>query len=371
MGKKLKKMREKLTNIAAQRTQFAFNLEVCSTNHEEIKKRQTISKINRATIVGRQKETDNIVTLLKSDEEQETLVIPIFGFGGIGKTTLARLLFNDDRIMQDFDLRVWVYVSPHFDLEMIGKSIMSQIKQPVEGLDGLQSVSNCLEETLGGRNCLIVLDDVWESNFFQLNELRLMLSNFKEKSRIRIIVTTRTEEVARNIGTVTPYKLKPLSDDHCWTLFKHIAFQSGFSSREDQNVLDKIGWDIANKCQGVPMAVQALGFMLRNKNVEEWKNVRDSDIWDGSSTTDMLPSLKLSYYRMPDYLKLCFSYCSVFPKGCEIHRGDLIQQWISLGFIPSSPGEHLTLEKTGENYVNKLLEMSFLQYSRLTSSVSD
>ncbi|XP_066355948.1 putative disease resistance protein RGA3 isoform X1 [Miscanthus floridulus] len=369
MGKKLKNMREKLTKIAAQRTQFAFNLDASSTDHEEIKKRQTTSKINRATIVGRQKEKDDIVTLLKSDEEQETLVIPIFGFGGIGKTTLAKLVFNDDQ-MQDFDLRVWVYVSPHFDLEMIGKSIISQFKQPVEGLDGLQSVSNCLEETLGGRSCLIVLDDVWESNFFQLDNLRLMLSNIKEKSKIRIIVTTRTEEVARNIGTVTPYKLKPLSDDHCWTLFKHMAFQSGFSCREDKNALDKIGWDIAKKCQGVPMAVQAVGFMLRNKSVEEWRNVRDSDIWDGSSTTDMLPSLKLSYYQMTDYLKLCFSYCSVFPKGCEIHRGDLIQQWISLGFIPSSPGEQLTLEKIGENYVNELLGMSFLQYSRPTSLVT-
>jgi hypothetical protein len=79
---------------------------------------------------------DDIVTLLKSDEEQETLVIPIFGFGGIGKTTLARLIFNDDRML-DFDMRVWVYVSPHFDLEMIGKSIISQIKRSVEGLDGL------------------------------------------------------------------------------------------------------------------------------------------------------------------------------------------------------------------------------------------
>ncbi|CAO2046445.1 unnamed protein product [Urochloa humidicola] len=116
------------------------------------------------------------------------------------------------------------------------------------------------------------------------------------------------------------------------------------------------------------MAAQALGFMLRNKSVEEWKNVRDSDIWSGSSTTDdVLPSLKLSYYQMSPYLKLCFSYCSVFPKGFEIHRGNLIRQWISLGFIPSSPEKHITLEKIGENYVNELLGMSFVQHSRLTS----
>ncbi|CAN6244995.1 unnamed protein product [Urochloa humidicola] len=372
MGTKLKNMREKLSNIAAQRSQFGLVLDTCLTDQEEIKKRQTTSKINGATIVGRQKEKEEIVMLLRlDDDEQEKLVLPIFGFGGIGKTTLAKLVFNDDR-MRIFKLRIWVYVSPHFDLKMIGKSIISQIKGHVEGLDDLQSVSNCLEETLGGRNCLIVLDDVWESNCFQLTELMLMLSNLKEQSKIRIIVTTRTEEVARNICSVAPYKLKPLSDDHCWSLFKHIAFQPGCTLGEDKNLLEKIGWDIAKKCKGVPMAAQAIGFMLHTKALEEWKNVRDSDIWDGSSTTDdVLPSLKLSYYQMPPYLKLCFSYCSVFPKGCEIHRGDLIQQWISLGFIQSSPEKHLTLEKIGENYVNELLGMSFLQYSRLTSVVSD
>jgi hypothetical protein len=271
-------------------------LHTCSTDQEEIKKRQTTSKINRATIFGRQKEKDEIVIrLLKLDDKQEKLVLPIFGFGGIGKATLAKLVFNDNR-KQSFDLRAWVYVSPHFDLIMIGKSIISQIKGHVGGLDDLQSVSICLEGTLGGRSCLIVLDDVWESNCFQLTELMLMLSTCKEQSKIRIIVTTRTEEVARNVCTVTPYKLKPLSDDHCWSLFEHISFQpAGCTLGEDKNVLNKIGWDIVKKCKGVPMAAQALGFMLRTKTVEEWKHVRDSDIWEGSSATDdvLLPDASL------------------------------------------------------------------------------
>ncbi|RLN08606.1 hypothetical protein C2845_PM11G10130 [Panicum miliaceum] len=368
MGRKMKNLREKLTDIAVQRSQFGFTLHTCSTDHEEIKKRETTSKVNRATIVGRQKEKVEIVTLLASNREQKTLVIPIFGFGGIGKTTLAKLVFNDDQ-MQNFDLRAWVYVSPHFDLKMIGKSIISQIKGQVEGLHDLQSVSNSLEEIMCGRSCLIVLDDLWENSCSQLTDLLQMLSHFKKESMIRIIVTTRTEEVARKIGTVTPYKLEPLSDDQCWALFKNISFLPGCPLGEDEkNVMENIGRDIAKKCQGVPMAAQALGYMLRNKAVGEWKSVRDSDIWSGSSTTDdVLPSLKLSYYQMSPYLKLCFSYCSVFPKGFEMHRGNLIQQWISLGFIPPSPEKHITLEKVGENYVNELLGMSFVQYSRLTS----
>ncbi|WVZ74740.1 hypothetical protein U9M48_022888 [Paspalum notatum var. saurae] len=106
MGKRLKNVRENLTKIVAQRTQFGFILDACSssTDQEEIDKRQTTSKINKETIIGRQTEKEEIVKLLKSDDEQ-ALVIPIFGFGGIGKTTLAKLIFNDDR-MQGFDLRI-------------------------------------------------------------------------------------------------------------------------------------------------------------------------------------------------------------------------------------------------------------------------
>ncbi|CAD6343588.1 unnamed protein product [Miscanthus lutarioriparius] len=343
MGKNLKNMREKLADIAAQRTQFGFMLDACSIDEEEIKKRQTTSKINRATIVGRHKEKEEIVTLLNLDDEKETL----FRFESMG------------------------FVSPHFDLRMIGKSIISQIKGQVDCLDDLQAVSNCLEETLDGKSCLIVLDDLWESNCFRLGELMLMLSSFKKESMVRVIVTTRNEEVARNIGTVAPYKLKPLSDDYCWALFRQIAFQSGCTLGEgDTDALESIGQTIAKKCKGVPLAAQALGFMLRTKDVREWENIRDSEIWEGPSTDDVLPSLKLSYYHMPPYLKLCFSYCSVFPKGCEIHRDNLIQQWISLGFIHSNSRKDLTLEKIGENYVNELLGMSFLQYSRITSLIT-
>lgn len=113
------------------------------------------------------------------------------------------------------------------------------------------------------------MDDLRKNNYFQLSDLVLMLSDFKE-SMIRVIVTTRTEEMARKIGIVTPYKLEPLSNYQCWTLFKYIAFLSGCNLGEDEkNVLENIWRDIANKCQGVPMVAQALGFMLRNKAVEE------------------------------------------------------------------------------------------------------
>ncbi|OEL24569.1 hypothetical protein BAE44_0014411 [Dichanthelium oligosanthes] len=145
MGRKLKNVREKLTNIAAQRSQFGFMLDTCSTHQVEINKRQTTSKINRTTIVGRQKEKEEIVTLLKLDDQQETLVLPIFGFGGIGKTTLAKLVFNDDR-MESFDLRITkedtknsMLLSMHDLIHDLARSVLRDELFFVDGQNGYGS----------------------------------------------------------------------------------------------------------------------------------------------------------------------------------------------------------------------------------------
>ncbi|KAJ3693769.1 hypothetical protein LUZ60_009249 [Juncus effusus] len=181
----------------------------------------------------------------------------------------------------------------------------------------------------------------------------------------KIIITTRSENVAALSGAAKSCKLDVLSYDHCWNLFYRRAFTS--ESEKNDKDLSRIGREIVKKCGGVPLAAKSLGYTMRlKKGVDAWLEVRDSDIWwfeekNGSSfKTAMLPLLKLSYYFMPSYLKLCFVYCSIFPKGSEIRKNDLIQQWIALGFIQPTH-EGLSLVKRGEQYVKDLLGMSFLQ----------
>ena len=112
------------------------------------------------------------------------------------------------------------------------------------------------------------------------------------------------------------------------------------------------------------LAAQAVGFMLRSiDDLSVWKEINNSDIWNGSSEdSDMLPSLKLIYDRMPPQLRICFSFCAIFPKGYNIIEDDLVQQWVALGFIKQSEGKE---------YFNKLLGISFLQVSKLHSVCSN
>jgi len=201
---------------------------------------------------------------------------------------------------------------------------------------------------------LIVLDDLWEEKDAELGKLRRMLHVGKKDSMIDVIVTTRNEVIARKVSTSEPYKLQPLKDAICWEIIKKA---SKFEQEHNQEGFKQIGLDIAKKCGGVPLAAQAVGYLLQSKQLSEWIEINNSDIWNEYSEDDVsvLPSLKLTYERMPPQLKVCFSYCAIFEKGHNITEDDLIHQWIALDFIKPS---------MGKKYIRQLLGMSFIQVSK-------
>ncbi|WVZ83206.1 hypothetical protein U9M48_030376 [Paspalum notatum var. saurae] len=361
---KMKKMRQRLEKIKeeAKLDIFNFKADCCSLN-ENVNSRATFSSTSE-DIVGRAMEKETIVSMLTAYSTEEILTVSIYGFGGLGKTTLARLAFNDENVGRVFDYQAWVYVSMKFDLKKIGESILSEIGVGNCGHANLQEVTRHLQRVLAGKKFLVVLDDLWEENGFQLLDLKAMLNGGAKGSKI--IVTTRSEKIASLMHPCMPYKMDVLSDEDCWILFKRRAFVPG---RNDPRI-EGIGRDIVKKCNGVPLSVQALGFTLRFKEgMAAWEAVRDSEIWEIENQI-IMPSLKLSYFMMPCHLRLCFAYCAVFSKGAIIDRDMLIQQWIALGLIQPASGS-LIPEKLGEEYVHELVSMSFLQTLMISSSVAN
>ncbi|KAL2490907.1 putative disease resistance RPP13-like protein 1 [Abeliophyllum distichum] len=292
--------------------------------------------------------------------EGTTSVISIVGTPGIGKTTLAQFIYNDEEVKEHFNLRIWIFVSRVFKAKRIIKAAIessSGNKCDLVDLDGLQCE---LWKSLNDKKYLLVLDDVWTEDQDEWDQLRPMFCCGADGSKV--LVTTCSQKVALVLGNSnTAYRLKGLSEDDCFNIFRKRAF---FTQTEEENSLKLrgVGKELMRKCGGMPLAAKILGGLMRFKREEsEWLYVLNSDLWNlDDYTRKFIPALLLSYLHLPSHLKHCFAFCSIFPKNFEIKREKLIHMWMAQGLI-SSNGGGKQLEDIGDEYFNELLWMSVFE----------
>ncbi|XP_020972725.1 putative disease resistance RPP13-like protein 1 [Arachis ipaensis] len=316
--------------------------------------------------VGRDQEREDIVKLLLDDSNDGKLsVIPIWGMGGIGKTTLAQWVFNDDRVQQKFDVKTWVCVGEEFDVLKVTKTVVEKATSGPCNLNDLDSVQLRLKNELAGKSFLVVLDDMWINNYMAWKKLLTPFQCGTEAGRHggRILVTTRNEKIANMVKSNhhQAHNLSVLNDEDCWSLFANLALLS-----KDRLGFEKVGREIVKKCKGLPLAVQTLGSLLSTKDDErDWNDILNNEIWEFSEEeSEILPALRISYYHLPSYLKRCFVYCSLYPKDYEFDRDELMLLWMAEGLL-QQPRSGSTLEEVGYEYFNDLASRSFFQPSNI------
>ncbi|KAL7137587.1 hypothetical protein ABFS83_10G103000 [Erythranthe nasuta] len=323
--------------------------------------RETGSILNESRyIYGREEDAEKIVDILVNqvvNGNEEISVQRIVGVGGLGKTTLAQLVYNDPRVVEHFDKLIWVCVSNDFDQKTLVKGMIESGGGSASDLVHLDALQRGLWELLNNKMYLLVLDDVWNDDQEKWSELRNVLACGRSGSSI--IVTTRLKKVADIMGTLAPHYLKGLSDEHCWMLMRERAFGH---EKQEYPSLEAIGKQIVSKCAGVPLAAKALGGLLRFKRTEkEWNYVKESEIWElPQEETLILPALKLSYHHLPLSLRQCFAHCAVFPKDFYIGKEELIFMWMAHGCISSNGA--LEIEDVGNQICDELVLRSLLQY---------
>ncbi|KAL1351282.1 hypothetical protein HN51_015205 [Arachis hypogaea] len=373
LAHQIKDIRKRIDRVAADRDKFG--LQVIHVDRRVVHSREmTYSHVVESDVIGRDYDKEKIINLLMEPSLDNNggfkhiSVIPIVGIGGLGKTTLAKLVFNDKRITDSFPLKMWVGVSEDFNIKQLIIKVINAASNFVStgALPGQQNLKEleveqlqyCLRNMLEGQKFFLVLDDVWNEDRVKWVEMRDLISVGAQGSKV--IVTTRSQSIASMMGTVAySHHLESLSPEDSLRLFVRWAFKEGEEGKYPD--LIRIGREIVDKCKGVPLAVRSLGSSLFSKHqIQEWESLRDKEIWNlPQKEDDILPALKLSYDEMPSHLRQCFAFLSLYPKNHAFISFDVASLWGAAGLLPLQSKDKTMLDDAHQ-YLSDLMARSFL-----------
>jgi hypothetical protein len=203
---------------------------------------------------------------------------------------------------------------------------------------------------------LIVIDDIWAIRDWCLIHCALS----KDNGGSVIITTTRSFKVAEKVGGA--YKLKPLSLQKSKILFYSRLFGNKESEECPDKELAEVSDGILKKCAGVPLAIVTMASMLVTREKTKWNEVYDmvgTGLGDFQEMDNMLNVLSFSYYDLPQHLRVCLLYLSVFPEDHKIEKNRLIWMWIAEDFIRCEHGRNLF--ELGDSYFSELIDRSLIE----------
>ncbi|KAL8467097.1 hypothetical protein ACS0TY_035977 [Phlomoides rotata] len=332
---------------------IAKDEQVGDSTHVATSPSRRSAPVHRETMVGLENNLMDVKLRLCRDSSKLE-ILPIVGMGGIGKTTLARNVYDDPLIMERFDVRAWVTVSQEYNLQGIVLGLLVSMG----GAKAQLMKEHNVHQKLKGRRYLIAVDDIWSIEAW--NEIKLMFPDDGNGSRI--MLTTRLSELATYAGS--SHEMRLMDDDESWNLLQ----QRVFKQDPCPNELEYVGKTIARSCSGLPLAVVVIaGLLAVDHTIDAWENIaKDVKSAISANEEQFDKILSLSYTNLPHHLRPCFLYMGGYPEDHQMRVSRLTKLWVAEGFL--KPNRSKSLEETAEEYVEDLVKRSLFLVIRRKSN---
>ncbi|CAN6372127.1 unnamed protein product [Urochloa humidicola] len=313
-------------------------------------------------LVGIEKTSGELINLLNNGDDNSNnhlKIVSVVGVGGLGKTTLAKAVY--DKLKVDFECCAFVSVGQYPDVKKVLKDILLELdKGRYKDIHNLirdeRQLIDLLLEFFDNKRYFIVIDDIWDIQYWKTIKLAFVENNLAS----RIITTTRIFDVAKEAGVV--YRLDALSNENSRQLFYKRIFVGQGICRD--NEMDDVPEKILKKCGGIPLAIITMASLLAGKQRDQWFDVYGSISFSHKGNPQVentMTILAFSYYNMPFHLKTCLLYLSVFPEDYIIDKSQLIWMWIAEGFVYANQQGPGKLFELGEAYFSELINRSMIQ----------
>ncbi|XP_052135522.1 putative disease resistance protein RGA3 [Oryza glaberrima] len=353
---KIRSLNRKIENISKDRVFLTLKSTVPTGSSSVLRVRKS-SHLLEPNIVGKEiiHACRKMVDLVLEHKGRKLYKLAIVGTGGVGKTTLAQKIYNDRKIKGSFNKKAWVCVSKVYSEASLLRELLRIMEVHHDQDESIGELQSKLEIAIKETNFLLVLDDMWQSDAWE-NLLRIPLHAAETGT---ILITTRNNIVALEIGVDHTYRVDLMSTDVGWEL---LWKSMNISESIELQTLQDVGIEIVRKCGCLPLAIKVIARVLASKEQteNEWKKILSKNAWFMNNLpNDLRGALYLSYDELPRHLKQCFLYCSVYPEDANIYRDDLTRMWIAEGFIEDHGGQ--LLEETADEYYYELIHRNLLQ----------
>ncbi|XP_027085017.2 disease resistance protein RPM1-like [Coffea arabica] len=373
VASEIQSIKSRIKNISEgrQRYQVEFGIDHRVTGFSTMKGSRLYSRddallVEEAKLVGIDQPKQHLISMLLEGHDYQLKVISVVGMAGLGKTTLVKKVHEDPDVRKNFPVRAWVTVSQTCDFPKLLRDLIRKLHKDLDksAPQSIESMTTAeLKEIVkdflqqAGRYA-IVFDDVWDVEFW--NEIKFALPEGNYGNRV--MLTTRNADVAPASCTESQdfvYKMEPLSIKDSWTLFCNKIFKG---NRCPDHLMD-VAKAVLDKCDGLPLAILAIGGLLASKDVsriDEWEMIQHSL---GGKLERVKRILSLSYNDLPSHLKPCLLYLSIYPEDYLIDCQGLIPLWIAENFVEWREG--MSIEDVAWGYLGELIRRSLIQVTRV------